>query len=113
MNSKDKKFVDLIVMYTIRDNDQLRSDFNRLLKEKFNLQKEDELNESAYQVNGVEIPIVDNDLRQIIKQLQEEGYTFRADDFIDIYYAAWRKSETYKGKTEREKIIRHPILPEQ
>ena len=106
------KLVNIIVMYTIKKpNDKLRGKFNEKLKETFKLSDDDELNESAYHINQYDIPDVENQLHVIIEHLQKEGYSFGSNDFIDIYYAANKKCETYKEPHEREKIIRHPIFP--
>lgn len=104
--------VNIIVMYTIRTpNEKLRGEFNKRLMETFNLTQDEELNESAYRIDGHDIPEVEKQLKDIIEKLQQEGYSLGQDDFIDIYYAANKKSETYKDQQDREKIIRHPIFP--
>ena len=107
----ENSLVNIIVMYTIsKERTNMRSRLHELLLQKFNLQKENQLNESSYSIEHNDTEQVETTVNQIIIQLQNEGYTFGNDDFIDMYYAAHLKNATYK-ETELDKIVRHHIYP--
>ncbi len=107
----ENSLVNIIVMYTIsEERNNTRSRLHELLLQKFNLKNENQLNESSYSIHGNDTVQVENTVNQIVVQLQNEGYTFGNDDFIDMYYAAYIKNATYKG-TDLDKIVRHRIYP--
>ena len=105
----EKSLVSTIVMYTIRDDrEKTRRRLYELLQEKFSLNDEDMLNESAYHIHNRDINYIDKTLNEIIKQIKQEGLSFGIGDFVEIYYAAHLKNETYSKNLDE--IVRHSIF---
>jgi len=99
-------------MYTIgEERKETRKRLYELIQDRFNLREVDKLNESAYHIHSKEINSIVTTINEIIKQIQKERLNFGSDDFIDIYYAAHLKSETYKENLED--IIRYRVYPHE
>lgn len=103
--------IKIIVMYTIsKERDNTRSRLHELLLQKFDLKKENQLNESSYSIESNDTEQVESMVNNIVVQLQDEGYTLGNGDFIDMYYATHIKNATYK-RTDLDKIVRQRIYP--
>ena len=82
------KNITYIIGYTIERKDCLREKFCQLLENEYG-DNVCSINQSAYKIEGIVVSDMENKLRSICKEAeQESGEKFAKDDFVKFYCSA-------------------------